>query len=191
MNPKWEDGDVAIYLYEKKPLLEAKDTKLKVIQNDKEVEKICATVKDGYAVAEVEIQEKAEKSSVEEWTETPPAVPRKKWLSLGSAEVLAECSFTDIILTGSCFGDATSYPSVSHPNGDSLDLSYISRYSEQVDNQDQTLINAFDSWGFSQIITGSTQTWLQSDRQNRFHNDHLHVGNFISNLIAEINSNDI
>ncbi|WP_338815822.1 hypothetical protein V9L05_24155 (plasmid) [Bernardetia sp. Wsw4-3y2] len=51
-----EGKDVAIYIYEKKPLLEAKDTKLKVIQNDKEVEKVCATVKDGYAVAEIQLQ---------------------------------------------------------------------------------------------------------------------------------------
>ncbi len=51
-----EGKDVTIYIYEKKPLLEAKDTKLKVIQNDKEVEKICATVKDGYAVAEIQLQ---------------------------------------------------------------------------------------------------------------------------------------
>ncbi|WP_338794241.1 hypothetical protein [Bernardetia sp. MNP-M8] len=51
-----EGKDVAIYIYEKKPLLEAKDTKLKVIQNDKEIEKVCATVKDGYAVAEIQLQ---------------------------------------------------------------------------------------------------------------------------------------
>ena len=69
-------------------------------------------------------------------------------------------------------------------------MSYISRYSEQIDSQDQSLINAFDTWGFSQIITGSTQTWLQSDRQNRFHNDHLHVGNFADNVITEINPTD-
>ena len=61
-----EGKDVAIYLYEKKPLLEAKDTKLKVIQNDKEVEKICATVKDGYAVAEIQLQ-KPDSAKYKEW----------------------------------------------------------------------------------------------------------------------------
>ena len=68
MNPKWENGDVAIYSYEKKPLLEAKDTKLKVIQNDKEVEKICATVKDGYAVAEIELRPKTD-ADFKKWLE--------------------------------------------------------------------------------------------------------------------------
>lgn len=53
-----EGKEVGIYIYEKKPLLEEeKDIKLKVLQNDKEVEKIIATVKDGYAVAEFEFQQ--------------------------------------------------------------------------------------------------------------------------------------
>ncbi|WP_375563454.1 M23 family metallopeptidase (plasmid) [Bernardetia sp. OM2101] len=63
-----EGKDIAIYIYEKKPLLEAEDTKLKVIQNDKEVEKICATVKDGYAVAEIELRPKTD-ADFKKWLE--------------------------------------------------------------------------------------------------------------------------
>ena len=47
--------------------MEVKDTKLKVIQNDKEVEKICATVKDGYAVAEIELRPKTDSAKYKDW----------------------------------------------------------------------------------------------------------------------------
>ncbi|SUV53256.1 hypothetical protein [Bergeyella zoohelcum] len=44
----------------------------------------------------------------------------------GFIGVLAELGREDILCTGMCFEDATSYPSLTHPNGDSADTAYYS-----------------------------------------------------------------
>ena len=77
-----------------------------------------------------------------------------------------------------CFGDATSYPSLSHPNGDSVDTNYL--VGDNINQQ--KIVNAFVGWNFTQVIIGSDyqRTVLNGHLYNGDHNDHLHSGNFSS-----------
>jgi hypothetical protein len=95
--------------------------------------------------------------------------------------ILAEVGIAGITSTGMCFGDATSYPSVTHPNGDSVDTSYL---VNQNTNQ-QNLLDAFIGWNFTEVIAGTTQQrWLNNAHRYRAdHDTHLHSGNFDSNSI--------
>ena len=61
-----EGKEVIFKLYEKEKLLVAKDTTLPVVQNNAEVTEIKATVKDGYAVAEVTLQ-KVDQGKYKDW----------------------------------------------------------------------------------------------------------------------------
>lgn len=92
-------------------------------------------------------------------------------------------TIADVNSTGMCFGDATSYPSLAHPNGDSVDTSYLTNRANQ-----QNLLNAFVDWNFTQVIAGTTQrAWLQNAHSYATdHNDHLHSGDFNSNSIHTI-----
>ena len=91
--------------------------------------------------------------------------------------VLAELSLAGVQSTGMCFGDATSYPSLEHPNGDSIDQRYFNQNA--FDQRDQNMINTYSSWGFTNIIRGTQQNWLAgANGSNAAHNDHLHAGNF-------------
>lgn len=98
--------------------------------------------------------------------------------------VLAQFGAVGVNSTGMCFGDATSYPSLSHPNGDSVDTSYLDNRTNQ-----QNLLNAFVDWNFTQVIAGTNrQTWLlNAHSYARDHNDHLHSGDFNTNSIQLIN----
>ena len=58
--------DVSLSLYEHKSLLVEDNHPLTVIQDGKSVTEICATVKDGYAVAEIEFQE-VDSSTYKNW----------------------------------------------------------------------------------------------------------------------------
>ena len=97
--------------------------------------------------------------------------------------ILAEVGIADVRSTGMCFGDATSYPSLSHPNGDSVDTSYLDNRINQ-----QKLVNAFVGWNFTQVIAGITQrAWLNNAHSYAAdHNSHLHSGNFDSNSIEPL-----
>lgn len=97
--------------------------------------------------------------------------------------ILAQYGIAGVNSTGMCFGDATSYPSLAHPNGDSVDTSYQTNRANQ-----QDLLNAFVDWNFTQVIAGtSQQTWLQNAHSYApDHNDHLHSGDFDSNSIHTI-----
>ena len=92
--------------------------------------------------------------------------------------VLAEVGIANITSTGMCFGDATSYPSLSHPNGDSVDTNYL--VGDNINQQ--KIVNAFVGWNFTQVIIGSDyqRTVLNGHLYNGDHNDHLHSGNFSS-----------
>jgi hypothetical protein len=101
----------------------------------------------------------------------------------GFIGVLAQYGLAGVNSTGMCFGDATSYPSLAHPNGDSVDTSYLANQGNQ-----QNLLNAFVDWNFTQVIAGVTQsTWLRNAHSYAAdHNDHLHSGDFDSNSIHSI-----
>jgi hypothetical protein len=98
--------------------------------------------------------------------------------------ILAEVGILGITSTGMCFGDATSYPSVSHPNGDSVDTNYL--VGEDVNQQ--KVVNAFVGWNFSQVIVGTDfqRRILNAHLYNAEHNNHLHSGNFDSNSIEPL-----
>lgn len=97
--------------------------------------------------------------------------------------ILAQYGLTGVNSTGMCFGDATSYPSLAHPNGDSVDTSYLTNRVNQ-----QNLLNAFVDWNFTQVIAGTEQsTWLRNAHSYAAdHNDHLHSGDFNGNSIHTI-----
>jgi hypothetical protein len=103
----------------------------------------------------------------------------------GFIGVLAQYGLAGVNSTGMCFGDATSYPSLAHPNGDSVDTSYLTNQTNQ-----QNLLNAFVDWNFTQVIAGTNrQSWLlNAHRYAADHNDHLHSGDFDSDSVQILNS---
>lgn len=82
--------------------------------------------------------------------------------------------------TGMCFGDATSYPSVSHPNGDSVDTIYTT--SQAVE---QRKVTAFHEYGFAHILRGQSGWYgrLTNSSFARNHETHLHSGDFDDNFL--------
>lgn len=98
----------------------------------------------------------------------------------GFLGVLIQTARTDVQCTGMCFGDATSYPSVSHPNGDSVDTSYLSSQANE-----QIKVNAFRDHYYSAILSGLTKfTGLTGTRPFANHDDHLHSGEFQTNRVV-------
>lgn len=77
--------------------------------------------------------------------------------------------------SGMCFGDATSYPSVSHPNGDSIDTFYTANLTTE-----QRKVNAFHEYGFAHILRGNTSFYgqLTNSTYHANHESHLHSGDF-------------
>ncbi|OFP29751.1 hypothetical protein [Segatella oris] len=77
--------------------------------------------------------------------------------------------------TGMCFADATSYPSLSHPNGDSADTEYCSSFKDE-----QRKVNAFIHFHFTKIFRGK-ESWFPKLAGTKFasgHETHLHAGDF-------------
>ena len=84
-----------------------------------------------------------------------------------------------------CFGDATSYPSVTHPNGDSVDTAYLSNLANE-----QLKVNAFNDNYFANIYRGSS-SWYGSLTDTSFssgHESHLHSGDFDNSKVLTLNS---
>lgn len=116
----------------------------------------------------------------------------------GLIGVLAETNLP-VESTGMCFEDATSFPSISHPNGDSIDLRYFGNHANAATPaelaeraKDVLMADTFRAWFFSQIVCGNHQlAWLNGHvtGNNAAHNDHLHSGNFDrnGNLVQVIN----
>ncbi|WP_299248197.1 hypothetical protein [uncultured Aquimarina sp.] len=116
--------------------------------------------------------------------------------------ILAETGFTSVESTGMCFGDATSYPSVTHPNGDSIDTRYLGTTNTRgltltalLNNYDsdseEEFATAFVEWGFTEVLAGSNPLFNGLEdivhRRNGSHNNHLHAGNFPDNRIDNLN----
>ncbi len=100
----------------------------------------------------------------------------------GFIGALAELNRNDVFCTGMCFKEGSSFPSVSHPNGDSVDTSYFATLSEE-----KLKVTAFKKFHFAQIVSG-TKGWfklLDTDIHKSDHNSHLHAGNFDKSKIIE------
>lgn len=82
---------------------------------------------------------------------------------------------TDVLCTGMCFEDATSYPSVTHPNGDSADTAYYSTLALE-----QKKVDALKFFHFKNIYRGkgSWYSSLVGTKYSGGHEDHLHAGDF-------------
>jgi hypothetical protein len=82
--------------------------------------------------------------------------------------------------SGMCFGDATSYPSVSHPNGDSIDTFYATTLAVE-----QRKVNAFHEYGFAHILRGHGGWYgqLTNSTYHTNHETHLHSGDFNDNFL--------
>lgn len=89
--------------------------------------------------------------------------------------ILAYLNYANMVSTGMCFEDATSYPSVSHPNGDSIDTEHRNTAQER-----QATVAQFIGWGFTQVISGNAAQYLNdgAHQHQADHNSHLHSGNF-------------
>lgn len=84
---------------------------------------------------------------------------------------LAECGFTDVQTTGSCFSEASCFPSVEHVNGKSIDTIYLD------DTREQKLINAFNKFGITKQLRGSKKKAFNHTTDGKaLHNSHLHSG---------------
>ncbi len=99
----------------------------------------------------------------------------------GFIGALATLNRKDVQSTGMCFADATSYPSVSHPNGDSVDTTY---YKTQ--DIEQQKVDAFIKFHFTKIYRGNTGWYskLKGTLYASGHEDHLHAGEFDSSVIV-------
>jgi len=75
---------------------------------------------------------------------------------------------------GSCEKDGTSYPSVSHVNGQSVDTNYLGN-----NTKDQEFIDAMHKFGFKSILRGkSKKAFNHTNDGGKLHNNHLHSGGF-------------
>lgn len=106
----------------------------------------------------------------------------------GFIGALAEMSFEDVQSTGMCFADATSFPSITHPNGDSIDTRYLrDAAGKLLTDREQAKISAFRKFHFENIIRGNATEFKSLTGHHRTdggHNDHLHTGNFNKALVA-------
>lgn len=101
--------------------------------------------------------------------------------------ILAELNYQDVRSTGMCFGDATSYPSVSHPNGDSIDTLPLTTHARRV-----AIIAAFRDWGFPMIISGTEDMQDGANLHNAAHtapNAHVHAQDYNENHSVHLITN--
>ncbi len=102
----------------------------------------------------------------------------------GFIGVLIQLGRGDVVCTGMCFGDATSYPSVTHPNGDSVDTAYLSTLANE-----QLKVDAFRDHYFTNILRGNISWYpqLTNTAYSSGHNDHLHSGDFNNARVFDLN----
>ncbi len=87
--------------------------------------------------------------------------------------ILAELSYANVQSTGMCFEDATSYPSVTHPNGDSIDMTYLESLVKK-----RAIISALKDWGFGRVISSGADVDGADVHDPVGHATHLHAGDF-------------
>ena len=101
----------------------------------------------------------------------------------GFIGALAEVGFK-LQTTGSCFYEATCFPSAEHVNGKSIDTMYIYNVSK-----DQKTIDAMAKFHFNERFIGITSYFYKltnADNKDDLHNSHLHSGNFDFTQVKEI-----
>ncbi|MFC7773126.1 LysM peptidoglycan-binding domain-containing protein [Flavobacterium sp. GCM10027622] len=103
----------------------------------------------------------------------------------GFVGALAECSFSDgIVTTGSCFKEASCFPSAEHVNGRSVDTIYYNNL-----NKDQKFVDAVIKFKFTEVLVGNNDYCKKIKNASdggALHNSHLHSGNFSDDKITEI-----
>jgi hypothetical protein len=93
---------------------------------------------------------------------------------------LADCGSDNVITTGSCFSEATCFPSVAHVNGKSIDTLYLD------DKNEQLLINGFNKFGMTEQLRGFGKIKFTHTKAHAHHDSHLHSGSIKSNKIIII-----
>ena len=80
-----------------------------------------------------------------------------------------------------CFEDATSYPSLTHPNGDSANTQYSTNLATE-----QKKVKAFILFHFTRIFRGKGSWYplLKGTKYATDHETHLHAGDFDTNKIT-------
>ncbi len=104
----------------------------------------------------------------------------------GFIGALAQTGYEDIVCNGMCFADSTSYPSVTHPNGDSADTAYLNTLARE-----QVKVSAFHTFHFTKILRGN-KSWYPQLTNTSYadgHNDHLHAGDFDSSKVIQLTIN--
>lgn len=98
----------------------------------------------------------------------------------GFIGALADCKI-EITTTGSCFSEASCFPSSEHVNGKSVDTIYM--WDKK---KDQKIIDAMDKFYFSKILVGNKSYFSdlkKCEDGGSLHNSHLHSGNFNNSKI--------
>jgi len=105
-------------------------------------------------------------------------------LFAGFLGAIAEVGF-QIYSTGSSFITGSSFPSISHVNGLSIDVRYFSIINNNFSStelvKDQKVINAMKKFFFDYRLIGNNnycKQLLNGTNRASDHNDHLHVGLF-------------
>ncbi len=108
----------------------------------------------------------------------------------GFLGVLIQLGRTDVVCTGMCFEDATSYPSVSHPNGDSVDTLYLNTLSAEQAKVDAFLAHYFTTVRKGKSVSRRAPSWLRElDRAKPSddHDTHLHAEDFDTSKVVILN----
>ena len=86
--------------------------------------------------------------------------------------------------TGSCFAEATCFPSSEHVNGISVDTLYKWKVEE-----DQKIIDAMAKFHFIKRLVGIKSYFnklTNAEQKDKLHNTHLHSGDFDNTKVKEI-----
>jgi hypothetical protein len=100
---------------------------------------------------------------------------------------LAECSNPEgITTTGSCFKEASCFPSAEHVNGRSVDIIYYKDIEK-----DQAFVNAVLKFKFTEVLVGDDKYCKKIKNASdggSLHNSHLHSGNYNDSNLTIIKS---
>ena len=97
-----EGKEVTFKIYEKEPLLVAKGKELPVLQNDTEVTEVKATVRDGFAAADIELQ-KVNQGSYNDWDDK--LAPDTGDLKTSRLFIKVSCEDAEFPIVDRCFLD--------------------------------------------------------------------------------------